>query len=77
MSTNNKGGYTADLSLVVRNHKNVAADVVIVFNNMYGDNLKMDTMEKPAKVSAMEYKWRKTLQADEVWNLKWKEDYFN
>lgn len=78
-STDNQGGFTADLSMKVVNHKDVKADVVVIFNNGYGDNLKI-TMNGgaagPEKVSAQEYRWRKTLAPNEVWEFGWKEDYF-
>lgn len=48
----------------VVNHKDVKADVVVIFNNGYGDNLKI-TMNGgaagPEKVSAQEYRWRRLL----------------
>ncbi len=64
----------------VVNHKDVKADVVVIFNNNYGDNLKITTMSgtaaAPEKVSAQEYRWKKTLAPNEVWEFGWKEDYF-
>lgn len=78
-NTDNRGGYTADLVMKVTNHKDVKADVVVIFNNPYGSNLRL-TMKgadaKPENVSAQEFRWRKTLLPDEVWSFGWKEDYF-
>ena len=32
------GGYTADLSLTISNHKDIQAEIVVEINNYYGDN---------------------------------------
>lgn len=65
-STDEKGGYTADVTMTVNNHKEIKADVVVIFSNGYGDNLriKMTSGSNPEKVSASEYRWRKTLAAN-------------
>lgn len=78
-NTDNRGGYTADVVMKVNNHKDVKADVVVIFSNGYGDNLKLKmngSDAAPEKVSASEYRWRKTLAPNEVWEFGWKEDYF-
>lgn len=69
-STDNKGGYRADVTMKVTNHKDIKADVVVIFSNGYSDNLKLrmgPSAPVPEKVSASEYRWRKTLAANEVW----------
>lgn len=65
-SADEKGGYTADVTMTVNNHKEIKADVVVIFSNGYGDNLriKMTSGSNPEKVSASEYRWRKTLAAN-------------
>lgn len=40
-NTDDKGGYTADVTMTVNNHKDIKADVVIIFSNGYGDNLRI------------------------------------
>lgn len=69
-STDNQGGYSADVNMRVSNRKDVKADVIVIFSNGYGDNLSLkmkDGSLAPEKVSASEYRWRKSLQANEVW----------
>jgi hypothetical protein len=54
----------------VSNRKNTKAEVVIIFSNGYGDNLKLTMINStaaPQKISASEYRWTKTLAVDEVW----------
>lgn len=41
MTTNNVGGYSAQLLLKVQNYKNTDAEVVVKFYNLYSDNLKI------------------------------------
>lgn len=45
------------------NRKEIKADVVVILGHGYGDNLriKMSLGLEPLKVSASEYRWRKTL----------------
>lgn len=65
--------------MTVTNHKDVKADVVVIFSNGYADNLKITMVggaAAPEKVSATEYRWKKTLNPDEIWQFGWKEDYF-
>ena len=79
VSTDNQGGYSAESSIKVTNHKETSADIIVIFSNGYGDNLRI-TMENnasaPEKRSASEYRWRKVVSAGEVWEFSWKEDYF-
>mgnify|MGYP000847586675 FL=1 len=65
-NTDDKGGYTADVTMTVNNHKDIKADVVIIFSNGHGDNLRIKVTSGPApeKVSSSEYRWRKTLAAN-------------
>lgn len=65
-SADEKGGYTADVTMTVNNHKEIKADVVVIFSNGYGDNLriKMTSGSNPEKVSTTEYRWRKNLAAN-------------
>lgn len=79
VATDNRGGYTADMVMSVTNHKEIKAEVVVIFGNGYGDNLKItmaDGAAKPEKISASEYRWKKVLAANEVWQFGWKEDYY-
>lgn len=39
--TNAKDGYTANVTMTVNNHKDINADVVIIFSNHQGDNLRI------------------------------------
>jgi len=40
-NTDNRGGYTAEVTMTVANRKEIKADVVIIFNNGYGNNLRI------------------------------------
>lgn len=63
----------------VTNHKETSAQVVVIFSNNYADNLRitmLDNAAAPEKRSATQYRWTKTLNANEVWEFSWKEDYF-
>lgn len=78
-NTDNRGGYRADVTTKVTNHKDINADVVVIFSNGYGDNLKLKmngSTPTPEKISASEFRWRKTLAANEVWQLGWTEEYY-
>lgn len=68
-----QGAYSADVRMKVTNRKTTKADIIIIFSNGYGDNLKIQMTSAnalaPEKVSAGEFRWRKTLAADEVWEF--------
>ena len=72
-TSNKDGSYSANLTLTISNKKDIAAEVVVKFNNYYGDNLKilMAGETKLNKISSNEYRWSKILQANEVWNVSW------
>lgn len=79
VGTDSRGGFSAELNMTVTNHKDVKAEVVVILTNGYADNLKISMIGEaaaPEKVSASEYRWKKTLIPDEVWQFGWKEDYF-
>lgn len=53
--------------MLVTNHKNTKADVLITFTNNYGDNLRMNMIDNattPEKRTATEFRWRKTFNPD-------------
>ncbi len=54
VQTDNNGGYSAEMSMNVTNHKDIKADVVVIFGNGYGDNLKIKMIsgQEPERVSA-------------------------
>lgn len=75
VNSGNRGGYVADVVMTVKNHKEIEADVVVIFSNGYGDNLKLTMANgaaNPTKISASEYRWTKTLAANEEWSFGWK-----
>lgn len=79
VSISNQGGYNAEVSIKVTNHKETESDIVVVFANSYADNLRITMInkaEEPEKKSASEYRWRKLLAPGEVWEFAWQEDYF-
>lgn len=79
VNTDNRGGFSAELNMTVTNRKDVKADVIVILSNGYADNLRISMVDgaaAPEKVSASEYRWKKTLNPDEVWQFGWKEDYF-
>lgn len=50
-----QGGYTAETSMKVTNHKETSADIIVIFSNGYGDNLKItmnNNAAAPEKKSA-------------------------
>ena len=72
-STDKNGGFQADLTFKVSNHKDTAAEVEVKFFNGYGDNLKIrwNNEAELEKVSSGEYLFKKVLQPDEVWEVNW------
>ena len=76
-STSNTGSYNAKPKMVVTNHKETAAEVVIKYFNGYGDNLKIqwNNEDDLERVSSSEYEWKKVMQPDEVWETTWEEEY--
>ena len=44
----NQGSYSAELNMTVTNHKNVKADVIVIFSNGYADNLKLTMLNNGA-----------------------------
>lgn len=53
--------------MTVTNHKDVKADVIVILSNGYADNLRVTMVggaAAPEKVSATEYRWKKTLNPD-------------
>jgi len=41
-NTDDRGGYIAEVTMTVANRKEIKADVVIIFNNGYGSNLRIN-----------------------------------
>jgi len=64
----NEGGYRAEMNMTIKNHKDIEAEVVIIFNHYRGDNLKIEWSNSNEaeleKETSSRYKWKKVLQPD-------------
>ena len=67
------------MNLTITNHKSIAAEVEVTFNQYYGDNLRLkwstDKLEL-TKESANVYKWKKVIKPDEKFVATWSEEYY-
>lgn len=67
------------MNLTITNHKEIPAEVEVIFNQYYGDNLKIkwnnDGVEL-LKESSNTYKWKRVIQPDEKFVVSWNEDYY-
>lgn len=73
-----KGGYRADMNMTIVNHKDTAAEIEVVLNSYYGDNLFITWKTNGVQLEKQhsnEYKFRKVLQPDETFVAQWNEDY--
>jgi len=56
------------MNMTVKNHKDVEAEVVIIFNHYRGDNLRIEWSNSNEveieKETSSRYKWKKILQPD-------------
>jgi hypothetical protein len=75
----NRGSYTADLNITVRNHKETDAEIIVVYSNNYGDNLEIEWDQSNDVVLERErsrlFKWRKVVKGNENWIVQWTETY--
>ena len=66
------------MNLTIKNHRDTKAEIEVIFNNYYGDNLEIDWNTNEVDLESRtsnEKRFTKKFKPDETFAFEWKESY--